>query len=67
MFELNNIKFKDILTIDHLIIRKNKVTCIQGASGSGKSTLLKMLNNMISPTSGEILITAKILIISTYY
>lgn len=54
MFELKNIKFKDILDIPYLKINKGKVTVITGPSGSGKSTLLKMLNKMQSPTSGEI-------------
>lgn len=54
MFELKNIKFKDILDIPYLKINEGKVTVITGPSGSGKSTLLKMLNKMQSPTSGEI-------------
>lgn len=54
MFELKNIKFKDILDIPYLKINEGKVTVITGPSGSGKSTLLKMLNQMQSPTSGEI-------------
>lgn len=54
MFELKNIKFKDILSIEHLSIGDSGLTMIMGASGSGKSTLLKMLDNLISPDSGEI-------------
>ncbi|CDF59179.1 ABC transporter ATP-binding protein [Thermobrachium celere] len=54
MFEIKNLKFKDILDIEHLIINKNSVTSIVGESGSGKTTLLKMLNNIISPDEGEI-------------
>lgn len=55
MFELKNIKFKDILSIEHLSIDDNGLTMIMGPSGSGKSTLLKMLDNLISPDSGDIL------------
>lgn len=54
MFELKNIKFKDILSIDHLAIDDCGLTMIIGPSGSGKSTLLKMLDDIISPDSGEI-------------
>lgn len=54
MFELNNIKFQNLLDIPYLKIRQGKVTVITGPSGSGKSTLLKLLNKIQSPTSGEI-------------
>ncbi|QCX34349.1 ABC transporter ATP-binding protein [Caloramator sp. E03] len=59
MFEIKNIKFKDILDIEHLIIPEEKITSIVGESGSGKTTLLKMLNNIISPDEGEILYKGK--------
>lgn len=54
MFKLRNVKFKHILAIDDIFIPGDKITCIVGESGSGKSTLLKLLNNMISPDTGEI-------------
>lgn len=54
LFKLDHIKFKNILSIDNLKIKENKVTCIVGPSGSGKSTLVKLLNKMISPDSGKI-------------
>jgi putative ABC transport system ATP-binding protein len=54
MFELNNLKYKDILEIDHLEINKGEITCIVGRSGGGKSTFLKLLNNMISSDQGNI-------------
>ncbi|MCX7950973.1 MAG: ABC transporter ATP-binding protein [Clostridiales bacterium] len=59
MFEIKNIKFKNILDIDNLIIHEGKITSILGESGSGKTTLLKMLNNIISPDKGEILYKGK--------
>ncbi|WP_027308914.1 ATP-binding cassette domain-containing protein [Caloramator sp. ALD01] len=59
MFEIKNLKYKDILYIDNLNINKNSVTCIVGESGSGKTTLLKMLNNIISPDEGEIYFNRK--------
>lgn len=54
MFKFNNVKFKDILDIPKLTISDGQITCIIGPSGSGKSTLLKLLNKLISPTSGQI-------------
>lgn len=54
MFEVNNIKFKDILEIPFLKINK-PITCIVGSSGSGKTTLLRMLNCLNVPDEGEIL------------
>lgn len=55
MFNLLNVKYKDILDIDELGIPERKITCIVGESGSGKTTLLKLLNHLISPDRGEIL------------
>ncbi len=55
LFEINDLKFKSILDIKQLNIKKNVVTTIVGSSGSGKTTLLKMLNKLISPDSGTIL------------
>lgn len=54
MFLLENVKYKDILDIHSLSIKKHHVTCIVGESGSGKTTLLKLLNKLISHDSGEI-------------
>ena len=53
MFEIKNIKFKDILGISFLKINK-PITCIVGPSGSGKTTLLKMLNCLNVPEEGVI-------------
>lgn len=54
MFEFHDMKYKDILSIDGLNINRGEVTCIIGPSGSGKSTLLRLINKMISPSSGYI-------------
>lgn len=55
IFTLQNVKFKDVLSVDHLTIEKGTVTCIVGESGAGKSTLIKLLNKMITADSGTIL------------
>lgn len=39
-----------------LDIREGEIFVIMGLSGSGKSTLVRMLNRLIEPTSGEILL-----------
>ena len=54
MFELIDVTYKDILTIDHLRLEKGRVTCIVGESGSGKTTLLRLLNKLISCDRGTI-------------
>lgn len=54
LFKIEKVKFKNILSIDDLEIKENKVTCIVGPSGSGKSTFVKLLNKMIFPVSGKI-------------
>ena len=54
MFEVNSIKFKNILDIQFLCINK-PITCIVGSSGSGKTTLLRMLNSLNVPDDGTIM------------
>ena len=39
-----------------LEIKKNKVQVVMGLSGSGKSTLIRLINRLIEPTAGQILI-----------
>lgn len=39
-----------------LDIREGEIFVIMGLSGSGKSTLVRMLNRLIEPTAGEILL-----------
>lgn len=55
MFTFHDVTFLDILRISSLEIAAGRVTSLLGESGSGKTTVLKMLNKMVSPTSGEIL------------
>ncbi|MFT4284992.1 MAG: ATP-binding cassette domain-containing protein, partial [Protaetiibacter sp.] len=39
-----------------LVIPARQTTVFVGSSGSGKTTLLRMINRMVEPSSGEILI-----------
>lgn len=52
---------KEFRALDGISTRfeKGKITVILGPSGSGKSTLLRLLNRMIEPDSGEVLIDGK--------
>ena len=52
-------RYKNILKVDNLHIPAEKTTCITGESGGGKTTLLRLLNHMISPTTGKILYKGK--------
>ncbi len=54
MFSLKEVKYRDILDIKYLHIKKHGVTSIVGESGSGKTTLLRLLNKLISYNRGEI-------------
>ena len=47
---LNDINFK---------IRRGKIVGLLGKNGTGKSTLIKLINDLLTPTSGEILINGK--------
>ncbi len=53
MFEIKNLKFRQILNIPQLKIDK-PIICITGSSGSGKTTLLRMLNRLNVPDEGTI-------------
>ncbi|SHN08255.1 ABC transporter ATP-binding protein [Gracilibacillus kekensis] len=54
MFEIQNLKYKDILDINILELESGKVFCLFGESGSGKSTLLKIFNGMLTPDEGVV-------------
>lgn len=42
-----------------LTIKEGEFVAIIGLSGAGKSTLLRMINKMIEPTSGDVLINGQ--------
>ena len=56
MIQFQDVRYQSILDIPSLTIPTGGITAITGPSGSGKSTLLKLLNKLISPTSGSILL-----------
>ncbi|NGM45872.1 betaine/proline/choline family ABC transporter ATP-binding protein [Rhodobacter sp. SGA-6-6] len=37
-------------------VEKGEIFCVMGLSGSGKSTLIRLINRLIEPTAGEVLI-----------
>ena len=47
---------KKILKDVNLSIPRGKIIGLLGKNGTGKSTLIKLINDLLTPTSGEILI-----------
>lgn len=54
MFKLDQVRYRDIISVDDLTISSNETTCIVGESGSGKTTFLKLLNHMVNYNQGTI-------------
>ena len=50
---------KKILTDINLSISSGKIVGLLGKNGAGKSTLIKLLNDLLTPSSGEILVNGK--------
>ncbi|MBM2657387.1 ABC transporter ATP-binding protein [Staphylococcus pseudoxylosus] len=63
MLELKNVSYhvdnRDIINNISLKIEQGDTIAIVGPSGSGKSTLMRLINNLISPTEGEISLNGK--------
>ena len=47
---------KGILKDINLTIQSGKIIGLLGKNGAGKSTLIKLINDLLTPTKGEILI-----------
>ena len=50
---------KKILKDINLTIPKGRIIGLLGKNGTGKSTLIKLINDLLTPTSGEILVNGK--------
>lgn len=50
---------KQILKNINLSISKGKIIGLLGKNGTGKTTLIKLINDLLTPTSGEILINGE--------
>ncbi len=50
---------KKVLKDVNLTIPKGKIIGLLGKNGMGKTTLLKLINDLLTPTSGEVLINGK--------
>ena len=64
MIEFKNVSKRyasDVLAVDdfNLKIEDGEFICFIGTSGSGKTTSMRMINRMIEPSDGEILIDGK--------
>ncbi|MGC4009512.1 MAG: glycine betaine/L-proline ABC transporter ATP-binding protein [Pseudomonas sp.] len=42
-----------------LEVRRGEIFCIMGLSGSGKSTLIRLLNKLITPSAGQVLVKGR--------
>ena len=60
LLELKNVtkKYKNKVALDDINItfKKGKIYGILGHNGAGKTTLIKLINDLLTPTSGEILV-----------
>ena len=50
---------KKVLKDINLVIPRGKIIGLLGKNGMGKSTLIKLINDLLTPTSGKILINGK--------
>ena len=50
---------KEVLKNVNLTIPRDKIIGLLGKNGTGKSTLIKLINDLLTPTSGEVLINGE--------
>ena len=50
---------KKVLKDINLTIPRGKIIGLLGKNGTGKSTLIKLINDLLTPTSGKILVNGK--------
>lgn len=55
-----NFDNKQILKDINLKIPEGKIIGLLGKNGTGKSTLIKLINNLLTPTSGQVLINGEL-------
>ena len=62
MIELRSVSkvYDGVAVVDDvtLTLERGTLTAVVGTSGSGNSTLLRMVNRLVEPTSGQVLIDA---------
>lgn len=51
---------KEILKDINLTVESGRIVGLLGRNGQGKSTLIKLVNDLLTPTSGEVLINGKV-------
>ena len=60
MIEIRNLSkhYVDTKAVDDvtMTVRRGEIAALVGTSGSGKTTLLRMINRLVQPTSGQVLI-----------
>lgn len=51
--------YRTALNSVNLTVERGRIVGLLGPNGSGKSTLIKLANGLLTPTTGEITLTAK--------